>query len=327
MKPILLIAILIFAVNGAVIPKSGLRLYYTFDQPTINGTAIKDQSGNGYNLVSSGTVKLAADYFSNANSALLMDGTYYLSVLLPDSTVHAMTDTNDFTFGIMFKTTTSSGSMTGRMDIAGVGDPYNNGVFLTMNNDRIRIFLGNHGYYDTPDSLNDGKWHCVIAVRSHGAVILYLDGKVADQGAVTGSVYPGVTYSFVIGKHGVKNESYYVGLLDNVFYYTRALSADEVSTLYRLLTSVPVSFAVRVDTFTVSQPTIIWHPVPSAIAYALEIGTDSLFTNPLVSIPLDDTTFTATQAITPGTYYLHVGCNYDDRSSFVFSDWHSMVVK
>jgi hypothetical protein len=283
-------------------------------------------SANGYHLTSSGPVQLAADRFSNAKSALKMDGTYHLSALLPDSTVHAMTDKNDFTFGVAFNTTAPSASMSGRMDIAGVGDPYNSGVFLSMQDNRIRIFMGNHGYYDTPELLNDGKWHVAIAVRSQGAVFLYVDGKLSDQGAVMGEVYP-VSDSLMIGKHGIKDESYYIGLLDDVFYYTRAFSADEASTLYRTLSGVPVSFSTRIDTFAVAQPTIAWHTVPSAIAYAFEIGTDSLFANPFVSIPLDDTTLTVPQAIAAGRYYLRVGCNYDDRSPFVFSDWHAIVVR
>ena len=326
MKPTLLIALLISMASGAVIPQAGLRFYYTFDQQTMSGSKIKDMSRNGYDLTSSGPVQFAADRFSNTGSALKMDGTYHLSALLPDTTVHAMTDTNDFTFGIAFNTTAPSTSMEGRMDIAGLGDPYNNGVFISMQDTRLRIFLGDHGYYDTSDTLNDEKWHIAIVVRSQGAVFLYIDGKLSDQGAVTGEVYP-VSDSLMIGKHGIKNESFYIGLLDDVFYYTRAFSADEASTLYRTLSSVAVSFATRIDTFTVPRPTIAWHAVPSAIAYALEIGTDSLFTKPFVSIPLDDTTLTVPQAIAAGRYYLHVGCNYDDRSPFVFSDWHTIVVK
>ena len=326
MKPTLLIALLISMAGGAVVPQAGLRFYYTLDQQTTSGSTIKDMSRNGYNLTSSGPVQLAADRFSNAGSALKMDGTYHLSALLPDTTVHAMTDTNDFTFGIAFNTTATSASMSSRMDIAGLGDPYNNGIFLSMHDNRLRIFLGNHGYYDTPDMLNDGKWHIAIAVRSQGAVFLYIDGKLSDQGAVTGEVYP-ISDSLMIGKHGIKGESYYIGLLDDVFYYTRAFSADEASTLYRTLSGVPVSFITRADTVTGPRPTIAWHTVPSAIAYAFEIGTDSLFANPFVSIPLDDTTLTVPQAIAAGRYFLRVGCNFDDRSPFVFPDWHAIVVK
>jgi Concanavalin A-like lectin/glucanases superfamily len=326
MKPTLLIALLISMAGAAVVPQAGLRFYYSFDQQTVSGSKIKDLSGNGYDLTSSGPMKFSTDRFFNAGGALKMDGTYHLSALLPDSTVHAMTDQNDFTFGIAFNTTAPSTSMSGRMDIAGLGDPYNSGVFLSLHDNRLRIFLGNHGYYDTPDTLNDGKWHIAIAVRSQGAVFLFIDGKLSDQGAVTGEVYPG-TDSLMIGKHGIKDESFYIGLLDDVFYYTRALSADDASTLYRLLSGAFVSFTTRIDTFTVAQPTIAWHAVPNAIAYAFEIGTDTLFTNPFVSIPLDDTTLTVPQAVAAGKYYLRVGCNYDDRSPFVFPDFHAIVVK
>lgn len=279
MKPTLLIALLVSMACGAAVPQAGLRFYYTFDQQTVNGSTVKDMSGNGYDITSTGPVQLAADRFSNAKGALKMDGTYHLSALLPDSTVHAMTDSNDFTFGFAFNTTASSTSMEGRMDIVGLGDPYNSGIFLSMHDNRLRIFLGNHGYYDTPDTLNDGTWHVVIAVRSQGAVFLYVDGKLSDQGAVTGEIYP-ISDSLMIGKHGIKDESYYIGLLDDVFYYSKAFSANDASTLYRTLSGVPVAFTTRVDTVAAPRPTIAWHAVPNAIAYAFEIGPDSLFASP-----------------------------------------------
>lgn len=326
MKPALLVAALFFVASADAIPKDGLRFYYTFDQQNTVGSTVKDLSGNGYNLTSSASVQLAADRFSNANCALQMDGTYYLSAVLPDSTVHAITDTNDFTFGIMFKTSVNSASMSDRMDIAGVGDPYNTGIFLSMTNDQVRVFLGDHGYYDTPDSLNDGKWHSAIAVRSQGAVFLYIDGKLTDQGAVTGTIYPGQV-PLTIGKHGTKNESYYSGLLDDVFYYSRAFSAGDISLLYGVLSGQAVSFVTPLDTFRTSQPTFAWHPVKNTIAYAFEIGNDSLFANPMLSLPLEDTTITVPQTISAGRYFVRVGCNSDDRSPFLFVNYHPFAVK
>jgi hypothetical protein len=326
MKSVLVIAAIVWLASGATLPTDNLRVYYTFDSSTVNLSTVTDMSGHGYTLTSSQAVGLCPDRFSRSNGALLMNGSYYLSVSLPDSVIHAMTDENDFTFGIMFNTTATSTSMTGRMDIAGMGDPYNNGIFLSMHNNRLRIFLGNHGYYDTKDSLNEGKWHSAIAVRSQGAVFLYIDGVLDDQGAVIGSIYP-VSDAFVIGRHGIKNESYYRGMLDDVFYYTRAFSADEISMLYRVLTGATISFATQIDTFRVPQPSFAWRPVKNAIAYALEIGKDSLFTMPFLSVPLEDTAYIVPQAIPAGNYFMRVGCNFDDRSPFFFLNWHSFVVK
>jgi hypothetical protein len=329
MKPLLIVTMLICLAGAAGLPTTGLRFYYSFDPNTISfGTTVTDLSNHGCALTASGsgTIKSGPDRFSNPAGALLMDGTYHLSALLPDSTVHKMTDTNDFTFGIMFKTTEPSTSMAGRMDIAGLGDPYNSGIFLSMHDNRLRIFLGNHGYYDTRDSLSNGAWHSAIAVRSQGAVSLYIDGALDDQGAVSGSIYP-ISDSLMIGKHGIKDESYYKGLLDEVFYYSRAFPADTVNIIYRTLTGASISFAAPIDTFRVPQPRFAWHPAQSAIAYAFEIGSDSVFARPFLSVPLEDTAYTVPQALAAGTYFLRIGCNFDDRSPFVFMDWHKFVVK
>lgn len=319
MKPTLLIVLLCMGASGANIPKTGLLFYYQFNNSTVTGVTARDQSGNGLNLTSSAPIQLG-----DSNSCLSMNGTYYLSIGLPDSTIHAMTD-SDFTFGFTFNTTTSSGSMSDRMDMAGTGDPYNTGVFLSFTNDRVRIFLGNHGYYDTPDSLDDGKWHSAIAVRYQGVVNLYIDGISVDNGAVLGSLYPG-TDTFTVGKHGIKNESYFIGLLNNVFYYTVGFSAGDVANLYKDFTSAPIVFIPPFDTFLVAQPKFAWHSLTNAIAYAFEVSRDSLFTNPFVSVPLDDTTLTVPTALSAGRYFMHVGYNSDDRSPFFFSDSYPIVI-
>lgn len=323
----LLIAALFLCADGANIPINGLQFYYMFNKSTVKGGTVKDASINGHDLTSSkDSIQLGNDLFGNGQNALSMDGTYNLSCTLPDTLVHRLTDMNDFTFGLMFSTNAPSGSMTQRMDIAGIGDPYNSGIFLSMTYDRVRIFLGNHGYYDTPDSLNDAGWHSAIVVRSQGAVVLYIDGKVADQGAVTASIYPG-TDQFVIGKHGTKNESYYKGLINDVFYYSAASSANDISNLYKAFTCPPISVISPFDTFSTTQPLFKWHPETGTIAYAFEMSTDSLFTKPFLSVPLIDTTIQVAQPLATGRYFVHVGCNSDDRSPFYFSDWHPVVIR
>jgi hypothetical protein len=93
------------------------------------------------------------------------------------------------------------------------------------------------------------------------------------------------------------------------------------------MTGVETSFTTSIDTFTTSQPVFTWHQTKNAIAYAVEIGADSLFVKPFISVPLEDTTYAVPKPIAPGRYFLRIGCNFDDRSPFYFSNWHPFVIQ
>ncbi|MDD5674638.1 MAG: hypothetical protein PHC61_10770 [Chitinivibrionales bacterium] len=327
MKFRLILITFAWVASGASIPVNGLLQYYTFDALSLlGGNQIKDRSLYGYTITASGAIQLVNDRFGNPTSAVLMDGSYFFNCLMPDTTVSKMI-AGDFSMGFAMKATASSGSMTGRMDIMGMGDPYNNGFFLSLNNNRIRIFLGNHAYYDTPDTINDGLWHVITAVRSQGNVYLYIDGQLSDNGAYTGSITP-IVNSFVIGKHGTKNESFYHGLLDDAFFYNKALAPDEVTMLYGTLSGVTFTLAAPADTFSTGiKPFFAWYSLTNAIDYAFEVSKDSLFSMPAVSVPLSDTFYTLSQPLSAGRYFMHIGANFDDRSPFFFGDPHSFIVK
>jgi hypothetical protein len=327
MKPLLLIATVVSLVSGSTlpIPKDSLLFYYTFDDSSITDTLLKDVSGNGFNLIATKKPTLVNDRLGVPQSAVSMDGTWHFGGAIDTALLSKMT-AGDFTFGLMFKTSATSGTMTARMDIAGMGDPYNSGLFISLNNNDIRVFLGNHGYYDSPTALNDSAWHLAVATRLNGAVTLYIDGSVANQGAYASSIAP-VEDSFIIGKHGIKDQSYYKGALDNLFFYNRALSSAEILNVNATLSGFVVSLIQASDTFSVAKPVFLWHAIPKTVAYAIEVDTSTLFTNPLVSVPSNDTTVTVPRSLSPGSYYLRIGCNYDDRSPFVFAAPTVFVIK
>jgi hypothetical protein len=328
MKPWMIVATIVSLAAGRSLPlpQDSLLFYYTFNDSSVVDTLVKDFSGNGHNLIATKKPTLVADRLGNPQSAVSMDGTWYIAGGIDTALLNKMT-AGDFTFGLMFQTTATSGTMTARMDIAGMGDPYNSGLYLSFNNNDIRIFLGNHGYYDSPTALNDGAWHFVAATRQSGNVTLYVDGAVATAGgAYTASLAP-IEGTFVIGKHGIRKESYYTGLLDDIFFYNRALSATEILDANETFSGFGVTMIQASDTFTVAKPAFLWHAVPKTIAYAIEVDTSTQFTNPLVSVPSNDTAITIPRSLAAGTYYLRVGCNFDDRSSFVFATPTIFIVK
>jgi hypothetical protein len=272
-----------------------------------------------------GNVLRAANYFGTANQALTLDGATFFSCMVPADIVSKI-EQGDFSLGIMFRTTFQTGSFSQRFDIVGMGDPINDGFFLSLNNSRGRIFLGNHGYYDTPDTLSDGKWHFLMATRSNGTVTLYLDGHVSDAGAYTDGIHPS-TNTFTVGKHGTKSESYFKGDIDELFFYSRALTSDEVRSLYSGLVTIPITIFSPADSIITNPCVFKWSTIKNAIAYAVEIDTNAAFTNPIVSLPVEDTTLQLNTAIPAGKYFFRIGVNVDDESPFYFFNARKIICR
>ena len=321
-----LIVLSIFLVqNGFALSYDKLIIYCSFDKSTISGNTVVNLADNGNKLYFHGTSLLATDCLGIPDRAITLDGATYLSCTIPSATISQIAQ-GDFSLGIMLKTTYQTGGMTARYDIAGMGDPYNNGFFLSLHDSRGRIFLGNHGYYDTPDTLSSGKWHFLLATRSNGAVKLYLDGKVSDEGAYVDAIQPS-TDTFTVGKHGIKNESYFKGDLDQLVFYSRALTSDEAQLLYTEFTTIPITVLSPSDSI-ISSPIIFkWSSIKSAVAYAVEIDTGASFSNPIVSLPVEDTVMQLSASLSAGKYYFRIGSNSDDRSPFYFINSRYFILK
>ncbi len=76
-----------------------------------------------------------------------------------------------------------------------------------------------------------------------------------------------------------------------------------------------ISFASPVTLET--QPVLMWHKVPGAITYTIQIDNNSDFSSTLMSMPISDTTFTPFEALTVGSIYWRVKSNLVDTWSDV----------
>ncbi|HZI31202.1 MAG TPA: LamG-like jellyroll fold domain-containing protein, partial [Candidatus Binatia bacterium] len=77
-----------------------------------------------------------------------------------------------------------------------------------------------------------GTWHHVVAVRTPNAMLLYIDGKLEGNIPATGT--PDYSRNFVpeIGGNSGNIYDAFGGKIDEVCIFNRALTADEVSSLY-----------------------------------------------------------------------------------------------
>jgi len=99
--------------------------------------------------------------------------------------------------------------------------------FLLSDDTGYKIDLEGEGHY------NDGLWHQVVCVRdeSTNTSILYVDGTVVDEavynytGSFTNSDKISIAHLMNLGNP----EYYYMGYVDEIAVYNRALSASEIN--------------------------------------------------------------------------------------------------
>lgn len=114
----------------------------------------------------------------------------------------------------------------GNYDSAGYG--------LFAENDGTLLLLVGHGTSEalpTNVVLSQGSWQHVVAVRSGGTWSVYLNGQA--QSIVSGNISasPNVpTTNTIIG--GANGQNYFNGLIDEVEIFNRALTADDIASIY-----------------------------------------------------------------------------------------------
>ncbi len=247
-----------FIVNvllAAQIPTDNLSLYLPF-----NGNAV-DESGN-QNDGTTGGVSLTSDRFGNENSAYFFDGIDdYISIanntLSP--TVNAtisfwFSPTNDLTFTsghqIFFQSDVGGDNVgdfiitfnrTNCFSFPSTGDGRVNGElqgdFVNNNSVNCSAF-GLTRVASTTDTWNSDEWYNISIVISNGVLTMYVNG-VFENSHVTTSAFFRENQEVIMGRYfGVQPTSAFSGKMDDVRVYNRALSTNEISSIYEAVLPV-----------------------------------------------------------------------------------------
>ncbi len=198
-------------------------------------------NGNTNDAVTSGAINatndgatLTTDRFGNANSAYLFEGEGDRMNIYPAGNFDAVTS---FTFNAWVNTTGTGGSANIVRTDNGNGSW---GWCVRFHGDgKIEIWEGTNWAYNTisANAYNDGNWHMVTYVRDVNNLngILYVDGNEVSSYSMTNGAQS-LTPSWENNYHylGVATPSleYFVGKMDEVRLYNKALTAEEVSALY-----------------------------------------------------------------------------------------------
>jgi hypothetical protein len=254
-----------FGVNIAMIltnsnPTGGLVAWYPFD-----GNLTNDASGNGHNGITYGGVSLTTDRFGNPNSALHCDGaTGYIRV--PTQ----LTGNNPFTWTFWFcpgfTNTIQTGSLLNEGGNPGAGGVspciwINNGGYAgTIDFYHYGSSGGIHLVSNTRAQWNSNAWYFVsITSDASGDRCLYVNGVCENSD--NDQQFGQGEGNFYIGARGSYDTDYFLGGIDDVRVYNRALSAQEIQQLYE-------------GGSTVSQFNVQFNPVLPGRTYILQFCTD-----------------------------------------------------
>jgi len=228
---VLYILCLIFALpygSYAQVPTDSIVAYWPF-----NGNAL-DESGNNHNGAVYGPV-LDKDRFSNDSSAFSFDGIDdYIEI--GDTLLSADDSLQEYTLSAWIKTTGNSGVILSQYSYSSTL-PSNRFLFMVRNG-YIDYFKGGNSLF-SQNTVNDGNWHHVAAVKSNtGLVTVYIDGVSDATGTDTISFWGTNT---VIGS-GINSGSPFSGVIDDIRIYKRALSMSEVNLLFNEVVGIEKSF-------------------------------------------------------------------------------------
>jgi hypothetical protein len=210
-----------FTVQGSP-PTDSLVAYYPF-----NGNP-NDESGNGHNGVDS-SATLTTDRFGNANKAYSFDGvSNYIQV-----NGFPILD-NTFTYSAWIKVTRPSGvdinNNFGNFGTSGTGvETWG----MSYNVTTQRLWISDHlnGAYAYVTVLGN-NWRYVVVKYNGTTRSLYLDGTLVASQNITTPI-PSLPTDFLrIGSHTDHVAQQFMGSIDDIRIYNRALSDAEIQALY-----------------------------------------------------------------------------------------------
>jgi hypothetical protein len=192
-------------------------------------TTFRDASGYNHNGSCAGTGCPVSTLAGKVSSAVSLDGGDFIQVtgtglLKPTAQVAVAA----------FVKATGLASGSDRGEVLSLGDDYSLSI-QSDGNAKFFFYAGNSTWVAVVSSgvnLRDGNYHHVVGQKTTAGVEIYIDG-VLNQ-TVTSSLsisYRTDSNYLIIGRHGRDAARYFIGSIDEVGVYNRALTLAEIRAL------------------------------------------------------------------------------------------------
>src|SRR5213082_1610838 len=242
---------------------------------------------NGTVAVNSGTLGATADgtYQNGVSIASAGPRPPQFSGFEPDNTAAQFDGVDDFVGGpgglldnrsafTMAGWIRPTGAQASRTGLFGQNDAIEFGF---INGTTIELWTP-VGQIDTAYPFADNEWHHIVAVGTGQALALYYDGNLAADSPGSVSSYGASGFNFNIGGGGVfdATDNPFLGQIDEVAVWDRALTADEIARLLQSGSATPVDYGpdivtdVRTKMQTVNSSAFI--RIPFTVANPADIA-------------------------------------------------------
>jgi len=210
------------------INKENLVGAWSLNQDDVDGSSIKDKSGNGNNGTSANTPVYAKDQAGVPNQAMTFNGTTDLVDLGADKPTDL---TGDITISAWIKPINAQGSKR----IISNGSVAE-GLHLSLSSSNYRLFFKSDGttiIYSADNSIIYDTWNYVTVTRNSAGdkTNFYINGILSgDADQDSGTPAAGDTNTFIGCLLG---DNYFNGNISDVAIYSSALTEDQVRQLYK----------------------------------------------------------------------------------------------
>ena len=145
----------------------------------------------------------------------------------------------DITLSVWFKTTSINVGKTIISSFSSSGANASGRIIISISsNNTLYVNMGNDSsYWYDLTSLNiinylDGNWHNITVMCSSSTQKAYIDGVLRHTYSMSISNTVASSYSLKIGRAGDYSGLYFLGNISNARVYNRAITDDEVKTIY-----------------------------------------------------------------------------------------------
>lgn len=266
-----------------------------------SGTVAMDSSPNA----NDGSVNGATWTTGLAGSALQFNGTNSFVAFGNGPSVSGL---NDFTVAAWIKTSAAAnGVIIQQRDAAGFNGQYR---FRVNSNGTLNFMVyGDSAFqfdFSTTQTVNDGNWHHVVAVRDGNAGSIYIDGNPTPAATASGTARNlSASITTNVGRDVRDNNTNFNGSIDEVLVFkTIALSGSDVDVLYdSYFAPVPPATPTGLSaTPGNNQVALTWNVTSGATSYNVKRSTTSGSGYSTIGSP-GGAAFTDTTAVNGTTYY------------------------
>jgi hypothetical protein len=264
--------------------QQGVMAYWPFD--TMVSDTFKDNSGNGYNGIVSGSAAVLVPGIKGNAVECPIGGGYDIAVA-NSATSFVL---NHFTFEAWVWSDTITGGQQNILNFQDVPSGVRNGYSFTLNAGRPAIEAatsdGTNYVNDIAAAVLQTKtWYYLTATFDSLNYRIYVNGVLqGTAAAMAGGIRPPGTNANIGCQSQAGNlSSFFGGKIDELKVYNYALPADSIVAHYQTITPPPV--LVSPANGTLNQPitpTLAWGSVSGA-TYTLQVSTTTSFSTVTVS--------------------------------------------